>query len=116
MNFNWDNQPTLRIDRTREDFTGPDSLAVRADSTQEQVDRLTLACQAMWEIIRDRLGVTEQELHAKITEIDARDGAIDGKISHEIIDCPQCGQKASTRRARCVFCGHAVRIGHTFKA
>jgi hypothetical protein len=116
MNFNWDNQTPLSIDRTREDFSGPDSLGIRGASTQDQVDRLTLACQAMWEIIRDKVGVTEQELQAKITEIDARDGSIDGKIGYEVVDCPQCNQKTSTRRARCVFCGCAVMLGHTFKS
>ncbi|MDB6077185.1 MAG: hypothetical protein JWO82_932 [Akkermansiaceae bacterium] len=116
MSFKWDNLQPISLDRTREDFSGPDSLATRGNNTQDQVDRLTLACQAMWEIIRDRIGVTEQELQAKITEIDARDGAIDGKIGYEVVDCPECGQKTSTRRSRCVFCGCAVHLGHTFKA
>ena len=85
-------------------------------SVQDQVERLTLACQAMWELLRDHSGLTENELKQKIVEIDGRDGAVDGKLSSEVISCPHCGQKTSTRKSRCVFCGKGVKSSHIFKS
>ena len=37
---------------------------------EQQCERLSLAAMAMAEILRDRLGVTEQEVETKIVEID----------------------------------------------
>jgi hypothetical protein len=34
----------------------------------------------MWEIIRDQSSITDEELVEKITEIDLRDGVVDGKM------------------------------------
>lgn len=69
----------------------------------------------MWELLRDHSDLTEDHLKAKILEVDARDGTVDGKIGHEIIDCPDCGQKTGTRRSFCVFCGHTIEDPHAFK-
>jgi hypothetical protein len=37
---------------------------------EQQCERLNLAAMAMAEILRDRLGVSEKEIEAKLTEID----------------------------------------------
>ena len=51
----------------------------RVQSVDMQLDRLTLVCQAMWELLRERTGLTESQLLAKVTEVDLRDGKLDGK-------------------------------------
>lgn len=88
---------------------------VRVDDALKQIERLTLACQAMWELLRDHSDISEDHLKAKILEIDARDGMVDGKIAQQIIDCPACGQKTGTRRGFCIFCGEPVKSDHVFK-
>jgi hypothetical protein len=50
------------------------------DNLQRHVERLSLASQAMWELLQQWAGITEAELETKILEIDARDGRIDGKM------------------------------------
>ena len=70
-----------------------DRYAADIADVRRLVDRLTLACQAMWELLRDRSDLTEEDIEAKILEIDARDGRVDGKIatSREIIARVHCG-------------------------
>lgn len=62
-----------------------------------QCERLTLAAMAMAEILRDRLGVTEYEIEAKLTEIDLRDRRLDGQFSPKPEPCRQTN--AASRRA-----------------
>ena len=70
-----------------------------------QVDRLTLAAMAMAEILRDRLGVSEHEIEAKITEIDLRDGQLDGKVRAPAQTCGSCQRRNGTSRRACLYCG-----------
>ena len=92
-----------------------DGLISRKDDTQQELEQLTLACQAMWELLRDHIGVTDDQLKAKILEIDARDGMVDGKITGEVIDCPHCGQKASTTNPTCQYCGKRLPTSTVMK-
>ncbi len=120
MNFGWNhNSPTAGYRKAEQEARDASSQAdrqgVRVNDALKQIECLTLACQAMWELLRDHSELDEDHLKAKILEIDARDGTVDGKIGHKIIDCPECGQKTGTRRAFCVFCGHPVESDHTFK-
>lgn len=70
-----------------------------------RIDRLSLACQAMWELLRDKTGVTEAELTDKILEVDLRDGSTDGRMTSAAVDCPHCHAKTSPRRPTCLMCG-----------
>lgn len=85
------------------------------ENLQQHVERLSLACQAMWEILKNRSAFTETELETKILEIDARDGRIDGKINTQPISCPSCGRATSSRRDTCVLCGAHTRRPHQFE-
>lgn len=72
---------------------------------QHQVARLALLNQALWEILCERLGLTEEELVRRAHEIDLRDGVPDGKISHRAVTCPQCGRTVNSKHHRCLYCG-----------
>lgn len=71
---------------------------------RRDLDRLSLACQAMWELLRESTSHTDEEIWAKIEEIDLRDGKQDGKISKQILICPACNRKVSSRHRRCLYC------------
>ena len=60
----------------------PIKFGATSIATQTTIDTLALSCAAMWELLSEKLGVTEQELLAKIEEIDLRDGKLDGKIAN----------------------------------
>ena len=119
MSIAWDLLQHYQIKKAKEHAANAeykiDALEARKDNSQQRLDELTLAGQAMWELVRDKFDLTDDELKAKILEIDARDGAVDGKIGPEIIDCPHCGQRASTLRPNCVYCGHSLPSSHVMK-
>ena len=75
-----------------------------ASQLEEQVGRLTLACSAMWVLLRQRVGVTDQELLEAIQEVDLRDGVLDGQYKPPALTCPACGRRNSRRRRACMYC------------
>jgi hypothetical protein len=118
MSFVWDTIQHFQIEKAREAAgeasAKADSFDSKITSAIQQVERLSLACQALWEIIRDNGGITEEQLHAKILEVDLRDGRVDDRLGPQVIDCPHCHQKTSTRRSQCIFCGGSISGSHIF--
>lgn len=70
-----------------------------------QVERLSLLNQALWEILCDKLGLTDAELMKMAEEIDVRDGKRDGKITARAVRCPQCQRVNNSRHSQCMYCG-----------
>lgn len=83
---------------------------VRTDvqALEANLDRALLACEAMWTLLRDKLGVTDLELIERINEIDLSDGKLDGKVRKTPVSCPSCGHTISSRFPKCMYCGQAV--------
>lgn len=79
---------------------------------QDRVDKLTLVCMAMWELLRDKAQLSEAELMEKVKEIDLRDGVPDGKVTKTVAQCPKCNRVMSPRHKRCMYCG-AARLNVT---
>jgi len=94
-----------KVDRYADDIAG----------IKRHVERLSLACQAMWELLRDHSDLTEEDIKKKILEIDSRDGHADGKISTQSLNCDSCGKATNSKRAACVMCGAPVKGPHPFE-
>ena len=75
---------------------------------EANLDRALLTCEAMWTILRDKLGVTDEELIARVNEIDLSDGRLDGKVRKTPVSCPKCKRTISPRFPKCMYCGQAV--------
>ncbi len=80
----------------------------------ERLDRLSLLCQAMWELLRERTNISEEQLYKKIEQVDLRDGKRDGKMEPRVLSCKSCGRKVSGQHGRCVYCGETIRPPETF--
>lgn len=106
-----------RLGQVQGDATSARNKADRAESGMKELerrtDRLALACQALLEILQERTGITEDEVRAKMDEIDLRDGHADGKISRQAAICAGCGKTIGSQRAECMYCGHQNRTAHT---
>lgn len=85
------------------------------DRLEDKVDALALTCQALWELLEERTNLTENELMAKMNEIDLRDGRADGRMGTGGQACPKCGRTLSRRRHTCMYCGEAVGKDHLFQ-
>ena len=79
------------------------------------VHRMALVSQALWELLRARFGIGEDELLAKVKEIDLRDGKPDGRMSAQTSTCPSCGRVLNTKNVRCIYCGTTVQKRHVFQ-
>jgi hypothetical protein len=75
-------------------------------SLEDRLDRLTLACTAMWALIREKTDLTEEDLVRKVKELDLGAGQGDPKIGRQLAKCPQCGHVMSPRHRRCLYCGN----------
>ena len=81
-------------------------LISKIEYLEDDIDRLTLITQAMWELLREKVGIEESELTALIEEIDLRDGRLDGKITKTPQKCSKCTQSVSVKTNVCFYCGH----------
>lgn len=72
---------------------------------EHRVEKLSLICRAMWELLGKSKKLTDLELFDLVKEIDSRDGMADGKIGTKVVKCPECGHPVNTRHPRCVYCG-----------
>lgn len=75
---------------------------------EENLAKALMINEALWELIRDRLGLTEDDLNNKLYEIDMRDGKLDGKNQRPISECPNCQRRVSSRHAACIYCGTVI--------
>ena len=84
-----------------------DMVQIKLQGIEQHVDRLTLTTVALIEILRERHGVSDAELEAKMREIDMRDGRQDGRIQQQRqpSNCPACGRPNGPMRATCLYCG-----------
>lgn len=82
---------------------------------QKKQERMALVCQALLEVIQERISITDEELEEKILEVDLRDGIENGKINYDIVNCLSCGKKANSTRGFCFFCGAPTSKEHAFE-
>ena len=80
----------------------------------KHLDKLGLICQAMWTLIKDKTDLTDEDLMKMVTELDLKDGKLDGKYTKPPVDCPNCSAKICKKFNRCLFCGEEYTEGSAF--
>jgi hypothetical protein len=81
----------------------------KAMEIEAKCDRALLVCEALWTILRDKLGVSEEDLVARVNEIDLTDGQLDGQVRRPSAHaCPSCGRTIAKRFPKCIYCGQPV--------
>jgi len=82
-----------------------DRLTTEVRRLEQRCDRLALVCQALWELLRERADLGDQDLVTRIREVDLRDGTADGRMTPVAVECPSCHRPSSSRRDECLYCG-----------
>lgn len=86
-----------------------------ARALNDRLDKLSLICAAMWELLRQKTDLTEEDLMAKVQELDLADGVADGKVTKsKIQNCPGCNRVMSPRHKRCMYCGETIEKTEAF--
>lgn len=102
----------------RADVAERNAAGTSRDLTQleARVEKLSLVCMAMWSLLQDKTGVTEEELLERVKTLDLMDGVADGKATRTVSRCCQCGRTMSPRHRRCLYCGHSKLVQSAFDA
>jgi hypothetical protein len=88
--------------------------AVGTSRVNQRLDQLLLVVQAMWSLLQEKTGLTDAELMARVTELDARDGTADGRVTRPPVKCAKCGATVARKFNRCLFCGEPYTAGSAF--
>lgn len=80
------------------------------ESIQFDIEKLFMITEALWAILKDQHGYTDDQLVQMIQDIDLRDGKLDGKVAKaaERPSCAQCGRTIIRKQAKCLYCGAAA--------
>ncbi len=77
----------------------------RNTDLEDRLDKLSLICWAMWTLIQETTDLSEDDLLARVRDLDLIDGSSDGKVTRQIAKCPKCGRVMSPKHSRCLYCG-----------
>lgn len=83
------------------------SSHLRMIDVDERIDRVVLLIEAMWAVLREH-GVSDEDLAAKLMELDQSDGTMDGRRTPAPSTCRNCGSKVAAGLPACQFCGTEV--------
>ena len=95
--------------KARQSLRTAERAARTMTELEEEVDKLTLVCHALWSFISESTGATEDQLLERIREADLLDGVEDGKVEHKVTNCVECGRTLAIRHIRCLYCGTESR-------
>jgi hypothetical protein len=83
----------------------------RAEALELDVERLLMISEALWNMLKEKHGYTDEALEKRIMDIDLRDGKFDGRVADSPPGkCPNCERTLMKRRPRCLYCGETVGI------
>jgi predicted Zn-ribbon and HTH transcriptional regulator len=96
--------PVSPLPRT---LAGGVSDGVRLKVLERDHERLKLVAMAMWEVLNDKLGVSEAELRARIEALDELDGRKDGRLRMQPAArrCEACDRPMLGTAVACPYCG-----------
>jgi hypothetical protein len=82
------------------------SASSEAKEVRRQLDKTLMIVEALWTMLREEHGWTDEQLVERVTEIDLRDGRLDGRVRRTSRACAECGRMVGADRHVCMWCGH----------
>ncbi len=83
---------------------------------QRDHERLKLVTAALWQLLKDRTGATDDDLRRYVEDVDLMDGRLDGKLRapRELRECRACGRRIMNSAAMCLYCGEQQKDAALF--
>ncbi len=71
-----------------------------------KIEKLMIVTEALWLILKEKNGLSDEDLKNIISQIDTRDGKEDGKVASGPPEkCAQCGRTLPKKGSSCIYCG-----------
>ena len=84
------------------------------ESVSHEVERLLMITEALWDILKEKHGYSDDDLMRRVAEIDMKDGKLDGKVAKTgPASCPKCSRPMNRRHSACIYCGEQI-VQHPF--
>lgn len=81
----------------------------KIEAIRYDIERLLMITEAFWTLLKQQHGYTDTDLAKLVTEIDLRDGRLDGRVAPSPPQpCPFCGHTLAKKRPFCIYCGKPV--------
>ncbi|MBE7463713.1 MAG: hypothetical protein HS116_09430 [Planctomycetes bacterium] len=82
---------------------------------EHDVERLLMISEALWEILKQHHGYSDDDLMRRVAQIDLKDGKLDGKVAKtQPVQCPRCTRTINRRHSICIYCGEQI-VQHPFQ-
>jgi len=72
---------------------------------EERVHRMALASQALWELLREETGLTDEQVRDRVAELQERRRTVDGRFAEPAVECARCSRPTRRSRGACLYCG-----------
>lgn len=103
-------QSAVEKDKVREVQVQAQQANTENQRLKENVHRLTIIVQALWEITKTKSGLTDEDLKKAMREVEiAR-----AKAFTEVGKCKSCSRPVSVQSKMCAFCGEKVEDDSIF--
>ena len=87
------------------------SASAQVHRAEARAEKAMMICEALWIIIREKLDLDDELLEKAVKAVDLQDGKLDGKVVHEMTNCPRCKRPVGRNRVTCMYCGADIRGG-----
>jgi hypothetical protein len=116
----WDILQEIRLNDQRARLADTDSTLKRTswdlEDLARQLRKMALVNQALYELLKERTGISDEDLRRRIREIDLRDGTADGKLDASPLRCPKCGGAVTAGALTCPTCGVTIAPKYPYEA
>lgn len=75
---------------------------------ESKVENLALICRAMWGILQEKHGMTEEQLMERVSEL--------ANNHSSTLNCTQCNRVMNVKHTRCMYCGAERAMGSIFES
>jgi hypothetical protein len=108
MYFNPSSSPFLIGKDVRGELRAVETKA-EVERLRIDVERLFMISEALWRLLKEKHGYSDEQFEDLVTQIDMEDGRLDGRVAPtEKPNCPKCDAKLSGGRPVCIFCGTQI--------
>ncbi len=90
-------------------------LADTVRDLEGRLDRQALVVRALFTLLVDKVGMTEQELLQRVREIAPSGGVFARPPVPAPRPCSKCGRTFGHKRNRCLFCGEEWEVASAFE-